>query len=87
MVKHGARPDYIILGQLDRGGSINSIVPDEPISKNCPGQHLTGFLVEIAKVTGEEWDDWRNNYPEAFAREYEAAAGLRAEAWVAEGGV
>jgi trimethylamine-N-oxide reductase (cytochrome c) len=46
---------------------------------------VSSFLVEVEKVSGEEMDDWRNNYPEAFEREYDPASGLRLNAWVEEG--
>jgi len=42
--------------------------------------------VDVQKVTMEEMDEWRRLYPEAFAREYDPAAGLRFNAWVEEGG-
>jgi trimethylamine-N-oxide reductase (cytochrome c) len=31
-------------------------------------------------------DQWRKDYPEAFERPYDAAAGLRFEGWLAKGG-
>jgi trimethylamine-N-oxide reductase (cytochrome c) len=40
---HGSRPDFIIPGQVDRGGSHNLINPDRPISHNCDGSNPTGF--------------------------------------------
>ena len=84
MVKHGARPDWIIPGKVDRGGSASGLTSPLWTSKNVPGQFLTGFLVQVEKVTGSEWDEWRKNYPEAFARPYDPASGLRFEAWVVE---
>jgi trimethylamine-N-oxide reductase (cytochrome c) len=42
--------------------------------------------VEVAKVTAEEWETWRRDYPEAFKRQYDPAAGLRVDAWI-EGGM
>jgi molybdopterin guanine dinucleotide-containing S/N-oxide reductase-like protein len=83
---HGARVDYIIPGKLDRGGAIDLITPAAVTSKNCVGMATSGFLVETARVTMEEMDEWRRNYPEAFQREYDPASGLRFNGWV-EGGM
>jgi molybdopterin guanine dinucleotide-containing S/N-oxide reductase-like protein len=82
---HGARCDWIIPGELDRGGAINLITPTGIISKSCVGEATSGFLVEVEKVSIEEMDKWRRQYPEAFEREYDPASGLRFNAWV-EGG-
>jgi molybdopterin guanine dinucleotide-containing S/N-oxide reductase-like protein len=83
---HGARVDWIIPGELDRGGAINLISPTAITSKHCLGQATSGFLVEAAKVSDKEWEEWRIKYPEAFEREYDPASGLRFNAWV-EGGM
>jgi molybdopterin guanine dinucleotide-containing S/N-oxide reductase-like protein len=83
---HGARVDYIIPGKLDRGGAIDLITPAAVTSKNCVGMATSGFLVETARVTMEEMDEWRRKYPEAFQREYDPASGLRFNGWV-EGGM
>jgi trimethylamine-N-oxide reductase (cytochrome c) len=79
---HGARCDAIIPGKLDRGGAINTIAPSGTSSKNCAGQATSGFLVEVARVSGEEMEAWKKSYPEAFAREYDPASGPRFHAWV-----
>jgi molybdopterin guanine dinucleotide-containing S/N-oxide reductase-like protein len=84
-IDHGARVDFIIPGKLDRGGAINLISPTGTISKNCVGQATSGYLVEIEKVTIAQMEEWQNQYPEAFAREYDPDSGLRFNAWV-EGG-
>jgi len=83
---HGARVDYIIPGKVDRGGAIDLISPAAITSKNCVGMATSGFLVEAARVTMEEMEEWRKNYPEAFQREYDPASGLRFNGWV-EGGM
>jgi trimethylamine-N-oxide reductase (cytochrome c) len=49
------------------------------------GLYVTGYLVEIEKVTGEMMEGWRNDYPDAFTRAYDPAYGRRFEAWL-EGG-
>ena len=85
-IDHGARADPIIVGKVDRGGAINTIAPTGTTSKNAVGQATSGYLVEVAKVTGAEWDEWRAANPEAFARPYDHAAGLRFEAWVVQEG-
>ena len=48
---HGARCDWIIPGELDRGGANNLISPSGLVSKNCGGEVTSGFLVEVEKVT------------------------------------
>jgi trimethylamine-N-oxide reductase (cytochrome c) len=83
---HGARCDWIIPGELDRGGVINLISPENTTSKNCAGQATSGYLVEIERVGMMEMEAWRRQYPEAFQREYDPASGLRFNAWV-EGGM
>ena len=85
-VDHGARVDWIIPGKLDRGGAINLISPSKTVSKNCPGMASSGYLVEVEKVTMAQMEKWKEQYPEAFAREYDPASGLRFNAWV-EGGM
>ena len=84
-VDHGARVDWIIAGKLDRGGAINLISPQGTVSKNCPGMASSGYLVEVEKVSMAQMEEWKKQYPEAFAREYDPASGLRFNAWV-EGG-
>ena len=85
-VDHGSRNDYIIPGEVDRGGAINTIAPNGISSKHCVGQATSGFLVEVEKVSMAEMNEWRQQYPEAFEREYDPASGLRFNAWV-EGGM
>jgi molybdopterin guanine dinucleotide-containing S/N-oxide reductase-like protein len=79
---HGARVDWIIPGILDRGGAINLISPLGSISKNCIGEATSGYLVEVEKVTIAQMDQWKQQYPEAFEREYDPASGLQFNAWV-----
>ncbi len=86
---HGARVDPIVddpnLPQsewIDRGGANNLICPEKTLSKNCGGQVGSGFLVEVKKV---DIFALKEKYPEAFAREYDPASGLRFSSWV-EGG-
>jgi trimethylamine-N-oxide reductase (cytochrome c) len=81
-IDHGSRSDPIIVGKVDRGGAINTIAPTGTSSKNAVGQATSGYLVEVGKVTGAEWDEWREAAPEAFARPYHHGAGLRFEAWI-----
>jgi trimethylamine-N-oxide reductase (cytochrome c) len=85
-VDHGARIDPIILGKVDRGGAINLISPIGSTSKNCLGMASSGYLAEVAKISPEEWDQWKKEAPEAFAREYDRGAGLRFDAWVVKDG-
>jgi trimethylamine-N-oxide reductase (cytochrome c) len=85
-VDHGARIDPIILGKVDRGGAINLISPIGSTSKNCLGMASSGYLAEVGKITGAEWEQWRSENPAAFAREYDRGAGLRFDAWVVKDG-
>jgi len=79
---HGARVDWIIPGQLDRGGAVNLISPNNIISRHCPGMATSGYLAEVEKVGMEQMDSWRENYTEAFNRDYDPASGLRFDAWI-----
>jgi trimethylamine-N-oxide reductase (cytochrome c) len=81
---HGARWDPIIPGTLDRGGAINTITPHKVTSKNATGMVVSGFLVEVAKVTDEEMAGWRTSYPEAFARNYDRDTGVSLSGWLKE---
>ncbi|NLO47986.1 MAG: molybdopterin-dependent oxidoreductase [Clostridiales bacterium] len=81
-VDHGARLDPIIPGILDRGGCINTITPTAPTSKKATGMAVSGFLVEVAKVTNEEMEGWKRDYPEAFARKIDKAAGVCLDGWL-----
>jgi len=83
---HGARCDWIIPGELDRGGAINLISPTGITSKRCGGIATSGYLVEVEKVGMAQMEEWREKYPELFEREYDPASGLRFNAWV-EGGM
>ena len=83
-VDHGARWDPIIPGVLDRGGAINTITPHNITSKRCTGMVVSGFLVEVAKVTDKEMDSWRRDYPEAFERDYDPSTGVSLSGWLKE---
>jgi trimethylamine-N-oxide reductase (cytochrome c) len=73
---HGARYDPIVVGELDRGGAINTITPHNTTSKNVTGMVVSGFLVEVQPANlGELW----KKYPKAFKRPYHPGAGLRLE--------
>jgi len=85
---HGARLDLITSWPdelINRGGDNNVISPEGPISKNCWGMATSGYLVECEKLSGNEYEEWRKKYPEAFARDYDPAYGLKFDAWI-EGG-
>ena len=84
-IDHGARADFIIPCQLDRGGAINTISPEGLTSRHAAGQATSGFLAEVERVSMEQMEQWRIEYPDAFAREYDPASGLRFNGWVTEG--
>ena len=71
-IDHGARYDPIIVGELDRGGAINTITPHKGNSKHCCGMATSGFLVEVERVN---IDELRQQYPEVFNRPYDRTTG------------
>jgi anaerobic selenocysteine-containing dehydrogenase len=79
---HGSRWDPIIPGKLDRGGAINTITPHKTISQKATGMVVSGFLVEVEKVTEEEMASWRREYPDAFNRNYDQATGVSVSGWL-----
>jgi trimethylamine-N-oxide reductase (cytochrome c) len=88
---HGARLDPINdwdtdpSKRIERSGANNCICPHAVSSKNATGQVTCGYLVELAKVTSEEMDEWKAMYPDAFARDYDPRYGPLFFGWV-EGG-
>ena len=72
-VDHGSRADFIVPGELDRGGAINLITPHKTTSKNCAGMVCSGFLADVEKV---DLDELQQKYPEAFNTPYDKASGL-----------
>jgi len=85
-IDHGARCDAILPGRIDRGGAIDLISPEGTTSKNCVGQATSGFLVDVQKVTHAQMGEWRDSYPDAFARKYDPAFGLLFDGWIVRGG-
>ena len=81
-VDHGSRLDPIIPGVLDRGGAINCITPTNMTSRHATGMATSGFLVEVQMVTDEEMEHWKRDYPEAFARKVDKAAGVCLAGWM-----
>jgi trimethylamine-N-oxide reductase (cytochrome c) len=76
---HGARTDVLKYGTggLDRGGANNLICPSATSSRNAAGEVTNGFLVGIRKV---DVGALAQEYPTAFARDYDPAVGLVARA-------
>jgi len=83
-VDHGSRHDPIAPGYIDRGGAINCITPTNITSKHATGMATSGFLVEVEKVTDEEMERWRRQYPEAFERKIDPAFGVCLEGWLVD---
>ena len=81
VVAKGSRVDPIA-PHIDRGGAINLISPEATVSKNCKGFAVTGYLVEAEKLSQEEYDGWKRDYPEAFERAYDEGQGITRDAWV-----
>ena len=75
-------PVSIIPGWLDRGGAINTICPLSNTSSNATGMATSGYLVEVAKVTDEEMEGWKRDYPAAFARKIDEACGICLDGWL-----
>ena len=69
---HGAKYDPIVLGEIDRGGVINTIVPGNITSKYACGMVVSGFLAEVEKA---DLEALRAKYPKPFARECHITAG------------
>ena len=84
MVHKGARVDPIA-PHLDRGGAANLISPNNQVSKHCRGFAVSGYLVEAGKVEDAEMEQWKRDYPDAFARDYDPAICINYDSWVVEG--
>ena len=83
VIAKGSRVDPIA-PHLDRGGAANLICPQNQISKHCKGFAVTGYLAEVQKVTDEEYEGWKRDYPEAFERKYDPATGITRDSWIIE---
>ena len=83
MVAKGSRVDPIA-PHIDRGGAANLICPENQVSKNCRGFAVTGYLVDVAKLEDAEMEQWKAEYPDAFARDYDPAFGINYNSWVVE---
>lgn len=81
---HGAHVDQIT-DKLDRGGSTDLISPTGISSSKSGGMVVSGYLVEAEKLDPTEMETWRKKYPEAFARDYDTAYGLKSSAWIERG--
>ena len=79
---HGARWDPILPGEVDRGGAINTISPLSNTSSNATGMAISGYLVEVAKVTDVEMAAWKRANPAAFERKYDEACGICLDGWL-----
>jgi trimethylamine-N-oxide reductase (cytochrome c) len=79
---HGARLDPIDVGKIDRGGAINTITPHANISKNATGMAVSGFLVDVQKVTDAEMDEWKRQFPDSFTRKSDEATGVCLDGWL-----
>ncbi|MDR1184526.1 MAG: molybdopterin-dependent oxidoreductase [Coriobacteriales bacterium] len=80
-IAKGSRVDPIA-PHIDRGGSTNLISPPRVISKHCAGFAVTNYLVECAKLEKNEYEEWKQRYPDAFARDYDECIGINYASWV-----
>ena len=74
--------DMIDSVSVNRGGSPNSIAPQNTASLHAYALAPTGYLVEVEKVSAAMWEEWRKNFPDAFNRKQDPAYGPFFEAWV-----
>jgi trimethylamine-N-oxide reductase (cytochrome c) len=81
-VDHGSRFDPIDPEGIDRGGAINLITPTAITSKKVTGMVVSGFLVDIAKVTDGEMAAWKERYPDAFSRTIDEGSGVCLAGWL-----
>ncbi|MBN1191452.1 MAG: hypothetical protein JXA46_16980, partial [Dehalococcoidales bacterium] len=81
---HGSRFDPIDPNCIDRGGAINLISPHANTSQNATGMAVSGFLVDVQKVTDEEMNGWKKKYPGAFARKIDKDCGVCLAGWLIE---
>ncbi len=80
-VDHGARYDPIVVGELDRGGAINTLTPRKRTSRNATGMVSGGFLLDVERA---DIDELMKQYPEAFKKPYDKGSGLRYERMIAD---
>jgi trimethylamine-N-oxide reductase (cytochrome c) len=77
----GRQSDYIS-EKVNRAGSPNVICPNF-VSRNVKtSTSFNGYLVQLRKVTGEQMDEWRENKPEAFERDYDPNYGPLFSGWL-----
>ena len=81
-VDHGSRFDPISAGNIDRGGAINLISPTAIISKHATGMVVSGFLVDVAKVSDAEMSEWKKQFSEAFGRMVDEGCGVCLDGWL-----
>jgi trimethylamine-N-oxide reductase (cytochrome c) len=89
---HGTNIDVIrdsgpgTLG-IERSGANNMIGPSWGVSQNCTGgMASSGFLVQIEKLSLDEFNQWKKDYPDAFERKYDYDSGCCFDAWVVDEG-
>ena len=81
-VDHGSRYDPIDVEKVDRGGAVNLISPRAITSKTATGMVVSGYLVEVQKVTDEEMSAWKREFPHAFERKIDSACGVCLDGWM-----
>ncbi|MDR0850979.1 MAG: molybdopterin-dependent oxidoreductase [Clostridiales Family XIII bacterium] len=81
-VDHGARFDPVDAENLDRGGAINLITPTAITSKTVTGMVVSGFLVEVQKVTDAEMESWKKQFPDSFGRKVDEGCGVCLDGWL-----
>lgn len=89
---HGANIDVIrdsgpdTLG-IERSGANNMIAMRWGVSQNCTaGMASSGYLVECEKLSLDEMEQWKKDYPDAFERKYDYDSGQCFDAWVVDEG-
>ena len=80
-VAKGARVDPIA-PHIDRGGDMNLISPEHGVSYHCKGFVVTGYLVEVEKLSMAEYNEMKEKYPDNWNRPYDPAIGRVYDSWV-----
>jgi trimethylamine-N-oxide reductase (cytochrome c) len=62
------------------------ICPLRVSSPNATGMTTGAWLAQIEKLDPAEYMQWKKDYPDAFARDYDPAYGQLFTGWV-EGGI
>jgi molybdopterin guanine dinucleotide-containing S/N-oxide reductase-like protein len=74
--------DDQISPDINRGGNPNSINVTPPMHKHGYGLACQYYLAEVEKVTGDMMEQYRDEFPEAFLRDYDPQYGPLFKGWI-----